>query len=221
LVEMQRGTPGWGQGVYLISAMRSAAAAPCLLTPPKHDFVPHRRLQTRAITSFSPRPIGMLQRRPRRQKQKLQQSTAAMQPRHPAHSSARTRPEAAQSVQVRWWGYKSSCWELQPCSPPPTTASALPARPGAARPLAFSRCLFPLPFPSAQAQIKASGRPAAVPAAGKPGSSPSEKPHWATEPTAGNKVTGGTSPDGPRRLGLCQGFLMLLLCSDETLYRKI
>lgn len=149
-----------------------------MLTQPKHDFVPHRRLQTRAITSFSPCPIDVLQRRPRRQKQKVQQSTAVVQPQHPARSSARTRPEVPQSIQVRWCGRISSRWELRPCSPPPTTASALPALPGTTQPLACSRCLFFLPLPSAQAHLKTSGHPSAVPAAGDPGSSPSWKPHW-------------------------------------------
>lgn len=46
---MHMGTPGWGQGVFLILALRSAAG---VLTQLERDFVPRRRLQTRAVTSF-------------------------------------------------------------------------------------------------------------------------------------------------------------------------
>lgn len=125
----------------MTSATRATSGVACPLTQSKHNFVPlrHSRSELSLLLSC---PMDVLQRRPRRHKQEVQRSTAVLQQWNPAHSSTRTHLEVSQSIRVWCCGHRSSCQELQPCSPPSPTTSAFSSLPRIPESLTFSRCLF-------------------------------------------------------------------------------
>lgn len=103
------------------------------------------------------------------------------------------------------------------CSCPSPPIAPAPPQPF---PGLLSRCLSVLPFPPVKVQMEVWDQPSAVPAADKSRSWPLQEPLGTSRDSCRTQCPAGPAPRATVAWAV-PGFSHVLLCSDETLHRKI